>query len=96
MHDDDPGETPRSYYTSYEVLHPIPLKEVKKLDFCFLPFDDMNTSGKGFVSVTTPDSAQSALQIPVSESELKRAKNQTILLPQPSTDPRDPLVRFYP
>ena len=56
----------------------------------------MNTSGKGFVSVTTPDSAQGALQIPVSESELKRAKNRTILLPQPSTDPRDPLVRSYP
>ena len=67
-----------------------------KLDFCLLPLDDMNTSRKGSVSATTPDSAQSTLQIPVSESELKRANNRTILLPQPSNDPRDPLVRSYP
>ena len=56
----------------------------------------MSITGKEFVSAATPDSAQNALQTPVSEAELKRAENRTILLPQPSNDPRDPLVRSYP
>ena len=55
----------------------------------------MAFSGKGLEGMEKAESAGRDLQYPPSSPELKRSKNNTILSPQPSNDPRDPLVRAH-
>lgn len=52
----------------------------------------MSTTEKGLKSAEKPDSAQNDLQRLPSDHDLKRSNNHTILSPQPSEDPKDPLV----
>ena len=53
----------------------------------------MGLNGKGLESMEKAESSGSELKYIPSSAELKRSKNNTILSPQPSDDPRDPLVR---
>ena len=53
----------------------------------------MSLTEKGLESMEKADTAGSDWQYSPSNAELKRSKNNTILSPQPSDDPRDPLVR---
>ena len=55
----------------------------------------MGLDGKGLEGMEKAESAGSELQYTPSSAELKRSKNNTILSPQPSDDPRDPLVRAH-
>lgn len=55
----------------------------------------MGFSGKGLEGMEKAESAGSDLQHTPSSADLKRSKNNTILSPQPSNDPRDPLVRAH-
>ena len=53
----------------------------------------MGLNGKGLEGMEKAESSGSELKCIPSSAELKRSKNNTILSPQPSDDPRDPLVR---
>ena len=53
----------------------------------------MGLNGKGLEGMEKAESSGSELKYIPSSAELKRSKNNTILSPQPSDDPRDPLVR---
>ena len=55
----------------------------------------MGFTGKGLEGMEKAESAESEVQYTPSSAELKRSKNNTILSPQPSDDPRDPLVRAH-
>ena len=55
----------------------------------------MDLNGKGLEGMEKAESGGSDLQNTPSSAELKRSKNNTILSPQPSDDPRDPLVRTH-
>lgn len=55
----------------------------------------MGLNEKGLEGMEKAESAGSELKYTPSSAELKRSKNNTILSPQPSDDPRDPLVRAH-
>ena len=55
----------------------------------------MGFNGKGLEGMEKAEPAESDLQYTPSSPELPRSKNNTILSPQPSDDPRDPLVRAH-
>ena len=55
----------------------------------------MGLNGKELEGMEKAESAGSDLQNTPSSAELKRSNNNTILSPQPSDDPRDPLVRAH-
>lgn len=52
----------------------------------------MSTTEKWLEGAMTTDMAQGGIQHHASDAELKRSKDNTILSPQPSDDPKDPLV----
>ena len=55
----------------------------------------MGLNGKGLEGMEKAEPTGSELHFIPSSTELKRSKNNTILSPQPSDDPRDPLVRAH-
>lgn len=54
--------------------------------------DTMSKMEKDLEGVEKLDPAQNELEQIPSDIELKRSKNSTVLSPQPSDDPKDPLV----
>lgn len=52
----------------------------------------MDKKEKGFEGAEKPAPSQNELEQKLSDTELKRSKNHTVLSPQPSNDSKNPLV----